>query len=119
MVETVCGTYAKSRDDGSLVIFDENDHVKAAFASGEWVSMTSKNIPFVTINTERGEEVAGTRLTDNLPDPLGLVASMLGRLDRAAPGDLMQIGGVMAFTVEVHDGVKVLVPTLSKQSAEG
>lgn len=53
----ICGNYAKYRDEGSLIVFDGNDNVVAAFAAGEWLSLSSKSIPYITVNTETGAEV--------------------------------------------------------------
>lgn len=57
MVSKVIGNYAKAPDDGSLIIFDGSDNVVAAFAAGEWRTLSSKLIPMVTIDTDTGEEV--------------------------------------------------------------
>jgi hypothetical protein len=52
------GTKAKLGDDGSVYILDGDNSIVAAYAPGSWLSIESKLVPMVTINTETGEEVA-------------------------------------------------------------
>lgn len=57
------GSSSKAYDDGALAIFAGNDDVIAAFAPGEWRSLSSKLVPMVTINTETGKEVSSGDLS--------------------------------------------------------
>jgi hypothetical protein len=43
------GAKAKLGDDGSIYIIDNSENVVAAYAPGQWLSMTSKHIPTVTV----------------------------------------------------------------------
>jgi len=58
MADKQCGTHAKASDDGSLMILTGNDEIVAAYAAGEWLTLSSKFVPMITINTETREEVS-------------------------------------------------------------
>ena len=55
------GTHAKALDDGALIIFSNEENVVAAFAAGQWLSLSSSLVPMITVNTETGEEVSDRR----------------------------------------------------------
>lgn len=46
------GFFAKIRDDGALIILDNSEHVIAAYAGGEWKSVSFSLVPMVTINAD-------------------------------------------------------------------